>query len=299
MEKLAFGIDIGGTNTKIGLVKDGGEVLSFKTFPTHYPTNFEDFTNVVFTYLKEIEPDFETKVTGIGIGAPNANSDNGWIENPPNLKWGSVNLIEEFTKHTKLPLHLENDANVGAVGEKLWGGAKDIDDFIVVTLGTGIGTGIYSNSKLLKGHNHLAAEGGHITIVPDGRACHCGGFGHLECYASVRGIKETAKTILQKEIQFRELVERFHNQDNRVIEIFKKTADFLALGLSDMTVLLGPQKIFLAGGVAKVGDHFTYMVNEHLNKYLFKSLRGSVSVETSKIATSEGAIIGAAALALI
>lgn len=252
MKKLAFGIDIGGTNTKIGLVEDGGNVLSFKTFPTHYPTNFVEFTNVVFTYLKEILPDFEKLVTGIGIGAPNANSDNGWIENPPNLKWGSVDLIKEFSKHTKLPLHLENDANVGAVGEKLWGGAKDIDDFVVITLGTGIGTGIYCNGKILKGHNHLAAEGGHITIVPNGRACHCGGFGHLECYASVRGIKETAKTILQKEIQFRELVELYHNQDTRVIEIFKKTADFLALGLADMTVLLGPKKIFLAGGVAKL-----------------------------------------------
>lgn len=298
MSKLAFGIDIGGTNTKIGLVENDGKVKSFISFPTHDPENFNEYVKTVFEHLHSMQHDMENTIIGIGIGAPNANSENGKIENPPNLKWGTVDIINEFKKYTSLPVFLENDANVGAVGEKIWGGAREIDDFVVVTLGTGIGTGIYVNGNILKGHNKLAAEGGHLTIVPDGRACNCGGFGHLECYASVRGIKETAKTILRRDVQFRELVDLYKKEDKQVKEIFNKTAEFLALGLSDMVVLLGPEKIFLAGGVATVGDHFTEKVNQHLDKFLFKSLQGSVVVETSKIATSEGAIIGAAALAM-
>ena len=206
--KYALGIDIGGTNTKLGIVTSDGQIVAADTLPTESESDFSTFVKRVF---EKSAPLIEKhKVTGIGVGAPNANAKTGRIEYPPNLNWEVENLVQDFEAAFKLPTKLENDANLSAVGEKLWGQGKDLDDFIVVTLGTGLGTGVFSSGRLIN------SEGGHITIVKDGRPCGCGGKGHLECYASVRGIKETVKELTGKDMKFAEILQLYKNKDTEI-----------------------------------------------------------------------------------
>ncbi|MCP3944626.1 MAG: ROK family protein [Desulfobacteraceae bacterium] len=302
MMKIAVGIDIGGTNTKIGLVDQDGSLLDFQTFPTTGPDNFNEYTNkvkkTVLSLLDGKKIDY-TDIIGIGVGAPNGNGKTGCIENPPNIKhWGTVNLVTPFSKVLNKKIVLENDANVAAIGEGKWGVAKGLDHFIVVTLGTGIGSGIVSHGKLLSGSNGLASEGGHIMIEKNGRNCGCGGRGHLEDYCSVRGIKLTAKEITGEDLTFREISERFHNNDPQMVKVFEQTAEYLGHGLSIMGTLFSPEAIILAGGVATIGEKLRFDVEKNYNKFVFSAFKGTTKILVSEISTAEGAVIGAASLVL-
>lgn len=297
---LAFGIDIGGTNTKIGLVDESGKLLDFTTFPTTEPKSFELFA----ARVKESADNLLKKnnipsdqVLGIGVGAPNGNSRTGHIENPPNLKhWGTVDLVTPFKKVFNQEVLLENDANVAALGEALWGAAKGSKDFLVVTLGTGIGTGIIVNGSLLRGANGLAGEGGHIIIEDNGRQCGCGGFGHLEMYGSVKGIKLTTKQVTGQDLSFHEISARYHDGDPQIREVFDITAKYLGKGLAAMGSILAPEYIVLAGGVATIGADFAKKVEATYNDLVYAPFKGLTKVLISQISTAEGAVLGAASL---
>jgi glucokinase len=298
--KIAVGIDIGGTNTKIGLVTEGGELLNFKTFPTTQANNFELYSDqvkeTVDVLLSEKNLSYE-QVAGIGVGAPNGNAHNGKIENPPNIKhWGTVDLVTPFQTRFNMTVILENDANVAAIGEGKWGEAKGMNDFAVVTLGTGIGTGIVANGGLIRGSNGMASEGGHIIIEKNGRNCGCGGRGHLEDYGSVRGIKLTTKEITGKDFTFKEISERFHSGDKEIIKVFEQTAEYIGHGCSILGSLFAPEAIILAGGVATIGEKLRNDVEKVYNDLVYPPFKGQTKILISSISTAEGAVLGAASL---
>lgn len=299
MTKIALGIDIGGTNTKLGLVTRDGNMLGFKTFPTDSKLGFSHFKNALLENIKALLSEHNIKMEdlkGVGVGSPNANGNNGKIEKPTNLKWGDVDFIGEMKPLIPVPLYLQNDANVAAIGEGLWGAAKDINNFIVVTLGTGVGTGVVLNGKLIIGSSGLAGEGGHIVIEPEGRLCGCGGLGHLECYASVRGIKTTTHELLGEDLHFRDIAERYRGGDQKMIQVFDYTAKKLAIGLAAMGSLVLPDVFVLAGGVATIGEDFRAKVEKYYNEFVFGPFKDLTPVKISTISTAEGAVLGAASL---
>lgn len=295
MENLAVGIDIGGTNTKIGLINDQGKVLSLTKIATESESSFNDYLVRVAVAIKDLNPQ-NLPLKGIGIGAPCASGITGIMENPPNLAWGTTPIKSLFETHFKLPIIVENDANISALGEGQWGIAKNLKDYIVVTLGTGVGTGIIVNGQLLRGSTGLAGEGGHITIIANGRKCNCGGLGHLEAYCSVRGIKQTYKELFNGETGFREMSAKYEQGDLKAIQAVDQTADFLGQGLAIMTALFMPDLIVLSGGVSSLGDSLAIKTQAALNRYVFPIMKDKVPVKISQISTSDGAILGAASL---
>jgi glucokinase len=297
---IAIGIDIGGTNTKVGLVTDEGKLVSFTSFPTTEPANFDLFTQKVHSTVHELlhqEDIAFSQVQGIGVGAPNGNAKNGFIESPPNLKqWGTVDLLTPFKDIFKCPIFLDNDANVAALGEGLWGAAQGMQDYIVITLGTGVGTGVVVNGKLVRGVNGLAGEGGHIIIESNGRNCGCGGRGHLETYASVRGIKLTVKEITGRDLQFCEIAQLYRSNDKEIHKAFEQTIFQLGKGLSIMGSLLAPEAIIIAGGVATIGESFCNGLKTVYDDLVYTPFKGATKLLISSISTGEGAVLGAASL---
>lgn len=301
MSEIVLGIDIGGTNTKMGLVNSNGELLSFKTFPTKEPKDFDSYKiklkETTELLCQEAKTDY-SNISCVGVGAPNGNGTNGYIESPPNLKhWGSFDFVTPVSEILEKPTYLENDANVAAMGEKMWGQGKELEDFIVVTLGTGIGTGVYTHNELITGKHGLAGEGGHIIIEENGRACGCGGKGHLEVYGSVTGIKTTTKELTDEELTFHEISDRYHQGDVKIKEVFDKTAKYLGLGLSQMGSLMCPEAFIIAGGVATIGEDFVNLIQIYYDQFIYPPFKGKTKVLLSKISTKEGAVLGAAGLA--
>lgn len=301
MSSHALGIDIGGTNTKIGVVSSDGKLLRFEKFPTKEPASFADFTNKTKETCDRVlkaEGLGYGDIIGVGVGAPNGNAKTGMIESPPNLKhWGTVDLKGPFNSAFNLDIHLDNDANVAALGEGKWGAAKGMNDYIVVTLGTGIGTGVVANGAMVRGGNGLAGEGGHIVIDPEGRECGCGGLGHLEVYGSVRGIKITVKEMLGKDMTFAEISDAYHAGDKEIKSVFEVTAKYLGRGLASMASLMAPEAFILAGGVATIGEDFCKKTQEAMNDLVYPPFKGQIKVMLSEISTGEGAVLGAASMA--
>lgn len=301
MSEIVLGIDIGGTNTKMGLVNSQGKLLAFKTFPTKDPKDFDEYKvklkEITDQLCKQAQVDYKN-IIAVGVGAPNGNGTNGHIESPPNLKhWGSFDFVTPVSEILGKPTYLENDANVAAMGEKMWGQGQELEDFIVITLGTGIGTGVYTHNKLITGKHGLAGEGGHIIIEENGRACGCGGHGHLEVYGSVTGIKTTTKEVTDEELTFHEISDRYHQGDVKIKEVFDRTAKYLGLGLSQMGSLLCPQAFIIAGGVATIGEDFIKLIKVYYDQFIYPPFKGKTDILLSKISTKEGAVLGAAGLA--
>jgi glucokinase len=297
-EKYAIGIDIGGTNTKLALVDRDGNLSHYSSFPTEGQNPSADFIHRVSLKIKElIEISGSESITGIGIGAPNAKPLEGAIVNPPNLSWKRFDLVKDLqTVFPNLVIKLENDANVAAYGEAEFGLGEEANNFIVVTLGTGIGTGIFTNGQLMAGSDHTGAEGGHITIIPDGRLCNCGGKGHFEAYASVTGIKNTAREVLGKDYLFRDLVQMLDNHEQPAIEIFNQTIYYLSLGLSSMATLFLPDRIILTGGVSAVMERFLPDIQKTFEELIFPSFKGRVPICLTQIENQYSAILGGASL---
>lgn len=298
--KHAIGIDIGGTNTKIGLVDENGKILDSTQFKTNDFNCFSDFSKYIKDSYKKLLNNnslSSSNILGVGVGAPNANSSSGIVHSPPNIKyWGEEKLVSTFESLLKTKVLLENDANVAALGEGRWGQAKGAKDYIVVTLGTGLGTGIVSNGSLIKGHNAMASEGGHITIFPDGRMCNCGGRGHLEQYVSINGIELTTQEITQKKIDFYQIFELYKKNDVNMIKVFQKTAFYLGFGLASMGNILAPRLIILAGGIANAGVDFKDEVKKVYEQNIYPPFKNQTQFLISNISTSDGAIMGAASL---
>ncbi len=332
MKQVAIGIDIGGTNTSIGVIDRDGIILYEKhpQVPTPQkrdnPTGSEkiseellvDFISLLALEIKsaieivaKINPAIE--VMGIGIGAPNANYYTGTIEYAPNLPFVGViqfaKMIQaEFPKikHIKLT----NDANAAAIGECIFGGGKSMKNFVMITLGTGLGSGLIVNGDLVYGADGFAGEIGHTTIVHDGRTCGCGGNGHLEAYCSATGMKRTVYELLAKYNNSESLLANipFNDMNSKIVyeaaekgdklakEVFDVTGEFLGRALADTVHHLSPEAIFLFGGPVAAGDYIFKPTKESMERYLLPIFRNKVKILPSSLKIGSAGIVGASAL---
>jgi len=307
--KVAIGVDIGGTNTVFGLVDEQGNCLVQQSIKTKDFPDPENFVAVLSAKLKElIASEKNLNVIGMGVGAPNGNYYTGTIDFAPNLNWkGVVPLVQLFEKHFSFPVVLTNDANAAAIGERIYGAAKGIDDFVMVTLGTGLGSGFVVNGNLVYGHDGFAGELGHTIVEKNGRVCGCGRKGCLETYASASGIVRTAKEFLVnssesllvdvEEISSKSIADAALKGDALALEIFDYTAEKLGFSLANTVALTSPKLIVLFGGLAQSGDLILKPTKKYMEAYLLNIYQNKVAIFPSKLKASDAAILGASALA--
>jgi glucokinase len=312
MSEIAIGIDIGGTNSRFGIVTDSGEVLKEDRFPTKDYPQAENFVEALSKKIKNILEDFKDYTfKGIGVGAPNGNYFNGTIEQAPNLTWqGVVPLVDLFKNYFDKPVILTNDANAAALGEMMFGGAKGMKDFILITLGTGLGSGIVVNGDLVYGNDGFAGEMGHTFLYNNsGRICGCGRRGCLETYASAQGIKRTMFELMAGEIDASELRDVPYSEmtsehiyqaakkgDKLAQKAFDITGEYLGYKLADAVAFSSPEAIFLYGGLAKSGDLILEPTRKYFDRHVLNVYRGKTSILFSELKEKHGAILGAAAL---
>jgi glucokinase len=301
-DKVAFGIDIGGTNTKIGLFDRSGTLLNYKIHATSKDIPASDFIDQLARECQQILQETcgislgHSRLVGVGAGAPMANYFSGSIDHAPNLGWKNVPLRDLFSDKFKARAVIENDANLAAVGEKKWGAGKDLSDFVLITLGTGVGSGLILEGKLYRGSKALGAEGGHIIIAHEKkRLCSCGGLNHLESYLSAKGIKQTISELIREDWTIEKLGNEFKNKDLRALTIIETIAQELAQGLVSMGVLLGPEAFIIGGGVSKLGEDFNKVVTKKFDELIHFSLKGKVKIITAGLSSDKGAIYGGAA----
>ena len=313
MKKIAVGIDIGGTNTAFGLVDAEGKVyvsdkISTKAFPD-VDEYVSRLAGDIKNYLNALNFDYELQ--GIGIGAPNANYFKGVIEDAPNLPWkGIVPLCGKLHAHfPRVTTLMTNDANAAAVGELVYGAAKGMKNFIVITLGTGVGSGFVVDGKLMLGNNSVAGELGHVIVKQDGRECGCGRKGCLETYASATGIKRTVFKLLAdhmgpsefRDVSFNQLSAEMItratlNDDPLGVEAYEHTGKILGAALANAVAITDPEAIFLFGGLAKAGKYIFEPTKYHMENSLMLNFRGKVKLLPSGIEDGNAAVLGAAAL---
>jgi len=313
MIEIVAGIDIGGTNTVIGLVTRSGDCLIESTISTRNHNNFFAFLEVITFKINELHDRMGKEIynlKGIGIGAPNGSFGLGAIVDAPNLEWkGLLPICNEITRQTNLPSVVTNDANAAALGEMLFGGAKGMKDFIVVTLGTGLGSGIVSNGKLVIGHDGFAGELGHTVVEVNGRMCGCGNRGCLETYASATGIRRTVfmqlaisnKPSSLRGVNFEELTSKMVtdaaiNGDSIALDAFEYTGKILGIKLAEVVTLFSPEAIFLFGGVAKAGKYIIEPTKKYMEEFMFPIFRNKVKLLPSDLEGRNAAVLGAAAL---
>ena len=302
-DQIAFGIDIGGTNTKMGIFDATGKLLSFRTIPTaktQDPALFIEQLAQESEHMLASELNIklgDPRIVGVGAGAPMANYFTGAVEHAPNLGWRNVPLKQYFQTYFKAHAVIENDANLAALGEKKWGSGKELTDFILITLGTGVGAGLILNGKLYRGHNGLGGEGGHIIIPHDKkRLCSCGGMNHLESYLSAKGIKETISELTHEDWTIEKLGTLFRGGDLRATAIINQIATELASGFVTMGVLFGPQAFVIGGGVSKLGEPFNQVIQKKMDGIIHFSLKGKIEILTATLSSDKGAVYGGAAL---
>ncbi len=300
-DQVAFGIDIGGTNTKIGLFDHAGTLKSFRSLPTSKSSEPELFIEQLARECDHILSEFnmqlgDPRILGVGAGAPMANYFTGYVADAPNLGWKNVPLKKLFAEKFKTAAVIENDANLAAVGEKKWGSGKNLNDFILITLGTGVGAGLILDGKLYRGHNALGAEGGHIIIPNEKqRLCSCGGMNHLESFLSAKGIKQTIHELIGEDWTIEKLGIEFKNENHRAVTIINTIAQELATGFVTMAVLFGPEAFIIGGGVSKLGESFNQVVLKKFDEIVHFSLKGKVKIITATLSSDKGAIYGGAA----
>lgn len=311
---FTLGVDIGGTNTRVGMVDEKGKIIADVGFKTQSFARAEDFADAlaseIFLLLEQMKIDVDS-IRGLGIGAPNGNYFNGTIEFAPNLKWqGIVPLVKMLEGHFPAwQIRLTNDANAAALGEKIFGKAREVNDFIMITLGTGVGSGIFSGGRLIYGHDGFAGEIGHSVVEPGGRPCGCGRKGCLEAYASASGIVRTARAFMesgkvlssllnnvQGELQAKHIGEAALQGDLLAGNVFKFTADKLAFALSNAVTVTSPEVIYFFGGVAAAGDALMEPLREALETQLLQIYKGKIRIEWSGLPPGDAAILGAAAI---
>ena len=298
----ALGIDIGGTNTVVGLVDKAGNVLGTDSVKTQSLPILEEYVKTVSKLAKDLI--FKNNVSvddivGLGIGAPNANYYTGNIEMAPNLPWkrDKVPLAKMFREELNIPVTITNDANAAALGEKMYGVAKDMDNFIMITLGTGVGSGIVINGQLVYGHDGFAGELGHVIIERNGRLCGCGRRGCLETYCSATGIVRTAKERNTPFLTSKDIYDAAVKGDETAIDIFKETGTRLGRAFADMVVFSSPEAFVLFGGLAKAGDFIVKYTKEAMEESIMPIFKGKVKILLSTMKDADAAVLGASALA--
>lgn len=314
MTEVVIGIDIGGTFTKYGIVDREGQCLSENFTSTDKYSEFEVYLENLHTEITETLSQIKKpiQIKGIGIGAPNGNYYRGVIENAPNLNWkGTIPLVDKLKEYfPSLPIVMTNDANAAAIGEMIYGGAKGMKDFIVITLGTGLGSGIVVDGNVVYGNDGFAGELGHINVKHNGRECGCGKKGCLETYVSATGIKRTVFKLLTERVAESELRKYSYDEltskmiseaakkgDKIALEAFEITGRILGVKLADSVAFTSPEAIFLFGGLAKAGDILIEPTKKYMEENLFPIYRGKVKVIPSGLQETSAAILGASALA--
>jgi glucokinase len=304
-KKIALGIDIGGTNTAFGLVDKNGEIL----FESNLSTRSFETPELLVSKIYEIISSQQNidEIKGIAIGAPNGNHFTGEIVNAPNLTWkGVIPLAKLFEEKFKIPSQLTNDANAAAIGEHLFGNAKDLKDFVSITLGTGLGSGVFIDGKIVYGNQGYAGEFGHIKVIPEGRLCGCGRKGCLETYASstgvVRSVEEldsenkTKSSLLQlEEIDAKTIFSEAQNGDVFAMEIVDYTAQILGISLADFACFSNPKAYVLFGGIAQSGNFFADKVKIAMEENLLNILKNNIEIRVSGLHNVNAAILGGAA----
>lgn len=310
---LAIGIDIGGTFTKFGIVDRDGNVLFSGQISTKKHKTIETFIDELYKELSELitQAGGVGRIKGIGIGAPNGNYYTGNIEHAANLVWqGIIPLADMVEQKFKLPVTVTNDANAAAIGEMTYGAAKGMKDFIMITLGTGVGSGIVANGKLVYGHDGFAGELGHTIIIPDGRLHQgTGKKGSLESYASATGVTMTAIEMLQKrkepsllrkvpkdKLNSKAVYDAAIEGDKIALEIFEFTGRILGIALANAVMFSSPEAIILFGGLTKSGELILKPTREHMEANLIKIFQNKVRILISHLKEAHAAILGASAL---
>jgi glucokinase len=307
---FVMGIDIGGTNTVYGFINREGEIIHYDQIPTNGDKPIYNLLERLEKPLKDfLDANSTKKLKGIGIGAPNGNYYTGNIENPPNLNWGSIDIKSILEKKFQSKVLLTNDANAAAIGEKSYGAAKKMSDFVMITLGTGLGSGIYANNKLIYGCDGFAGEMGHIIVENDGRRCNCGNKGCLESYVSANGIN---KTIDQMMIKYPEsnllrklrnrkeagkILDMAYDENHKIaIKIYSYTGKMLGRGLSNVATLLSPEAFIFYGGYSNAGSRIFDYAEQEMNKNLLEGQKGKIKIIRSKLLDGQAGVLGAAAL---
>lgn len=313
MKEVTLGIDIGGTYTKFGFIERNGEAIFDGSISTTghrdiaaYQKNLADEIKQTFTKFEK-----EYHIAGVGIGAPNGNYYKGTIEFAPNLDWKEVvPFVEMFKVHFDLPMALTNDANAAAIGEMIYGSAVGMKDFVVITLGTGLGSGLVVNGEVVYGHDGFAGEVGHVMVYENGRMCGCGNRGCFETYASASGLRRTVFELLCNETQPSKLRNiSFNDMTSKMIADAAKdgdeiaamavehTAKILGMKLADTVAHTSPEAIFLFGGLTKAGDILFTPTRESFERNLLKVYKNKIKIVPSGLQETNAAVLGASALA--
>jgi glucokinase len=307
-----IGIDIGGTNTDIGLVRDDGRCLAKKNIPTNMYFDVELYVSDICDRIRKLmyEHDIVT-IEGIGIAAPMGNYYTGCIENAANLNFkGVINLSELFQQRLDVPVVVSNDANAAAYGELVYGGARGMKHFVMFTLGTGVGSGIVVNGKLVHGKSGGAGELGHAILIPEGRMCGCGRKGCLETYCSATGICRTALELMKSTPDYDGPLSKVSSDsltskmvgdaakdgDPLALKVFEMTGYWLGIAMANAVTFSDPEAIFLFGGPVKAGDVLLNPVRKSFEEHLCFVFAGSVEICVSELPDNDAAILGAAAL---
>ncbi|MCU0376726.1 MAG: ROK family protein [Bacteroidales bacterium] len=311
MKDIVAGVDIGGTNTIIGFVDSEGKIIAEERLSTPDYAFADDFVIALDEKLKSMLSRLkDTSIAGIGIGAPNANYNKGTIELAPNLRWkGIIPLVKLTERRTGLRTRITNDANAAALGELLFGGAKGMKHFIILTLGTGLGSGFVVDGEVVYGHTGFAGELGHMTVAEGGRVCGCGRRGCLETYASATGLVRTVLALLSDrrdpsalrdlkstDITSRRVAEAAAAGDLIALEALDQTARMIALGIANAVIFSSPETIFLFGGLAKAGEALIGPVRKYADELVQPVFRGTFTIEPSGLPEANAAILGASAL---
>lgn len=313
MKPYVLGIDIGGTNTVFGIVDARGAVIASSSIKTAKHPKVENYVDELYNEITRLleANDAVGKIQGIGVGAPNANYFTGIIEESANLIWhGKIPLAQMLQDKFGIPVAITNDANAAAIGEMTYGAARGLKDFIMITLGTGVGSGIVVNGQLVYGHDGFAGELGHLTVKRNnGRLCGCGRTGCLEAYCSATGVARTAREFLEirtepsllrnldiDEITSKDVYDAAMQGDKLAKEIFDYTGKILGESMADMMLFSSPKAFILFGGLAKSGDLLLKPLKEALDKNLMFAFKGKPQVLLSELKEADAAVLGASAL---
>lgn len=312
MKPYVLGIDIGGTNTVFGIVDARGNVIARSSIKTQKHSQFSDYLDELHTEATRLMEanDAIDKIQGIGIGAPNANYYTGCIDEAVNLPWPSLPLAQLVSESFGVPVAITNDANAAALGEMTYGAARGLKDFIMITLGTGVGSGIVINGQVVYGHDGLAGELGHVIVKRHtGRLCGCGRTGCLETYCSATGVARTAREFLETRtepsmlreldidnITSKDVYDAAINGDKLAKEIFDYTGSILGEAMADMMVFSSPEAFILFGGLSKSGDLLLRPLKEAMERNMLSIFRGKAKVILSELKEADAAVLGASAL---
>lgn len=308
-----LGIDIGGTNSVFGIVDARGMVVASSSIKTQKHNNIEDYIDELYTEATRLidANDATGKIHGIGIGAPNANYFTGVIEDGVNLPWSTpIPLAKLVSEKFGIPVAITNDANAAAIGEMTYGAARGIKDFIMITLGTGVGSGIVINGQLVYGHDGFAGELGHVIVKRNnGRLCGCGRTGCLEAYCSATGVARTAREFLEirsdesslrefpiEDITSKDVFDAANAGDQLAKDVFEYTGKILGEAFADFTVFSSPQAIILFGGLAKSGELLLKPLRNAMEKNMMSIFKGKVKILLSELKEADAAVLGASAL---